>query len=902
MYEENIDVVKQSSEVLEVEIDLYDVKEPSELYLRQVSIEKEMKELALLKFRESQDRLVKSGNASDSRFYSKLRETEVISIVSDMKLNLRHLKKEIKEQQNNPDESINTSPTLLRLIERLEGCIGLEAMAVLAFNETINSLSFVDNKAPFEDIIVGQIAEMIDHQAFMTYLDDLDPRLAQMICKYKLEDQQLRRKKRIKGSISFANEKNAQLNWVWLTESEKKLIGKWMLDRVCYGTGLFETMPTFRTSEAKRRFVVMLTEAGEVEIKKIEDEVCNRVGSSWVMVHPPRDWSREFTGGYLTVQPGSRSHLIHNHAGTIVSQTAIDSLNRLQQVAWRINPYIFWVQSELAKETNEIGSFRSYDKVTYKVLYPLIENPEVVRLSWKEAEQDPELFRKYKKAYAIRKQAESEESSAANKAIATKRSLEMAKRFLNEERFYMPWYFDNRLRQYCLVDTLNPQGSDNVKALIYFSDGIPKSDESYRDILISLATTYGNGLDKLSYEQRIEGAKRMIPFFKSVVEDPLCDKSKKLWVNADEPFQFLALVNEYYHVFIACDQDMHFVSSGRDATCSGIQIAGALLRDAKTCHLVNVTPSDTVQDAYKAVAEEARKLLSNDNWLEIKIARREEARAKKAQKIRADRLERKNKGLPDLGEYKYEPRYTIEVPLDKIDRSVAKMIVMLTPYGGSYQTMLRHVEERLKKKGVELHKADYSIITHALIEGMALALPGFSSLNLWFKELAKRTIQSGHKQITWVTPSGSVVKQEYLEEEEHSVRTYSFGDSKVRRHLSYKEKNAKKLKDRKMQSALAANTVHSLDAALLQLALHDYDGNCFTTVHDCVYGPSGVLSVLVERIKDAFYQVVSGDFLFDMLSENDLADDDDLVSQLRTMKHKDDGLLDSIKDSQYLFS
>ena len=40
----------------------------------------------------------------------------------------------------------------------------------------------------------------------------------------------------------------------------------------------------------------------------------------------------------------------------------------------------------------------------------------------------------------------------------------------------------------------------------------------------------------------------------------------------------------------------------------------------------------------------------------------------------------------------------------------------------------------------------------------------------------------------------------------------------------------------------------------------------------------------------------------DMLEENGLSEDDELVSQLRTMKHDDDGLLDSIKDSLYLFS
>jgi DNA-directed RNA polymerase len=902
MHEQNVELIKDRAGELELYVDLYGVEEPSELYAQQISLEKEMVDAAVLKFRESQERLVNSGSASDSHFYSKLREREVRHIVRDIELNYKYLLDEVRQKNEKADSDIKTSPSLIKLIQRYEGCIGFEVMAVLAFNQTINSLSFVNNTAPFEDTLITSIAEVIDHQAFMTYLNDLDPRLCQMIAKYKLDDQQLGRRKRIKGSITLANERNTNLNWEWMSPSDQRLLGKWLLDRVCYGTGLFETMPSFSPSSLTTRVVLMLTELGEKAVCDIEDEVCKRVGSSWVMVHPPRDWTRSTVGGYLTIQPGSRSHLVHNHAGTIVSDTAIDSLNRLQSVSWRVNPFILEVQKELLKTTNEIGSFRSFDAETYKLLNPLIENPATVELSWDEAKHDPELLKKKKKAYAIRKASEKDERNTANKAIATKRSIEMATRFLDVDRFYMPWYFDNRLRQYCLVDTLNPQGSDNVKALIMFSDGVAKSDSSYRDILISLATTFGNGLDKLPYEDRIEAAKRMIPFFEGVVNEPLAAKSVKLWQKADEPFQFLALLNEYYHVFIACDQDHHFVSSGRDATCSGIQIAGALLRDAKTCHLVNVTPSDSVQDAYKAVALEARKLLSNSVWLERRIQIREEARKKKAEKILAERLERKNKGLPDLGEYKYEPRYVCEVPLEQIDRGVAKMIVMLTPYGGSYQTMLRHVEEKLEKKGVQLHKADYTIVTHALIEGMAEALPGFSSLNKWFKELARRRLKAGNNQIVWVTPAGSTVKQEYLEEDEHTVKTFSFGETKVDRHISRKEKNAKRVKTSKMCSALAANTVHSLDASLLQLALHDYNGDCFTTVHDCVYGPSGILDQLVDRIKDAFYEVVSGDFLMDMLEENGLSEDDELVSQLRTMKHDDDGLLDSIKDSLYLFS
>ena len=896
MYDDLIDVDSITAGNIEFSVDFTEVPEEPPLYRQQIELEKEMRDLAIAKFRESQERLMQSGSSSESKIFSDIRRTQIRRIVSDMKSNHKFLRLSIE------DSSINgTSPLILEVVDRMVNCIGYEAMAVLAFNSVINHLSFGKDKNPFEDIIIRQISSALDFQAFMTYIENKDPKLLSIISRFCLQDKVKQKNKRIKASIEYADRFD-HIEWKWMESSEALRLGLWVKDRVFYGTGLFESQSSYSIDDMTTRYVVMLTPEGERLINAIEEEACNRVGNSFPMVHPPRDWSATSIGGYLTPQPGQRSSLIHNFAGTQPSQVAIDALNKLQAIPWRINRFIYDVQLGLSNATQEIGSFRTFDEESYQVQNPLIENPEIAELTWDDAKEDPELLRKKKKAYAIRKQAQQEEKTVAQKTIATKLSLSMAERFLECDQFYMPWYFDNRLRQYCLVDTLNPQGSDNVKALIKFAEGVPKSEQSYRDMLISLSTTFGNGLDKLSYEERIEGAKRMIPVFQRIVNDPLAENNLKFWTKAEEPFQFLALLHEYYHVFVACDQDYHYVSSGRDATCSGIQIAGALLRDSKTCHLVNVTPSDTVQDAYKAVALEAVKLMRNRDWMKARIDHREQSRAKKAEKILKEQQERKKKGLPILSTYEYEPRSICEVPFDKIDRSVAKMIVMLTPYGGSYQTMLQHVREKLKKKDVEVHPADAVIITHALIEGMAIALPGFSALNLWFKTLAKATLDTGERQIKWTTPSMSIIKQEYFEDQDVPVKTYSYGETKVDRYISNKEKNGKELKLSKMQTALAANTVHSLDAALLQLALHDYEGKCFTTVHDCVYGPSGILDELVGRIKNAFYEVVSGDFLYNMLLSNGLEENDGLVAQLKAMTHEDEGLLDSIKDSLYLFS
>ena len=76
-----------------------------------------------------------------------------------------------------------------------------------------------------------------------------------------------------------------------------------------------------------------------------------------------------------------------------------------------------------------------------------------------------------------------------------------------------------------------------------------------------------------------------------------------IWENADEPWQFLAACDEYYHCVINCSRHTTGLPIAVDATCSGLQILAGLARDKGTAALVNVLPSDKPQDAYRSVLE-----------------------------------------------------------------------------------------------------------------------------------------------------------------------------------------------------------------------------------------------------------------------------------------------------------
>ena len=447
--------------------------------------------------------------------------------------------------------------------------------------------------------------------------------------------------------------------------------------------------------------------------------------------------------------------------------------------------------------------------------------------------------------------------------------------------FYYPWFFDSRLRAYPISQP-NPQNVDWHKALIQLSDGAPVTRENFEAVkrvyLIGIANTYGHKKDKLSFDGRARFAEEYIAEnLETILKDPIKDPSFSIWTYAEEPFQHLALLKEYHDVIINWRPGiLSHVLVGFDATCSGLQLLGSFVRDPETCRLVNVTPSDEPQDAYRAVADKAKAILSDPNrWRALA-------------------------GREDDTEH--------GIPIDRIDRSVAKKVVMLIPYGGSYDTLVGHVREATKKWNLKIR--DSHTLTKALIQGMDEAVPGFFALNKWFKEVAKLAMASGRENITWKTPTGenhstdlyeqTKIVQIYRKPDTHPISTVALGVSNYKDKAHWNSQTSHvidsrskgEVNKRKSQTALAANWTHSMDAAVLQEAFHDFQLP-FTTVHDCLYAPAGAIPEAITRIREAFVKVTTSDALEQILIENDIS------LPLPPIGNAD---VESAVNSEYLFS
>ena len=193
-------------------------------------------------------------------------------------------------------------------------------------------------------------------------------------------------------------------------------------------------------------------------------------------------------------------------------------------------------------------------------------------------------------------------AEAFKKSCRTRMTMEAVQRFKDRDKFFLPWSFDYRGRAYPIPAFLTPQDTDFGKSLLQFADAAFLTPECEEWLAFQVATTYG--LDKATIRERLDWVHDNQELITRVGKDPL--RSLPEWEAADEPWQFMAACDEYYHCLIACDRHFTRLPVATDATCSGLQILAGMAQDKSTASLVNVIPSDRPQDAYKVVAEHAK--------------------------------------------------------------------------------------------------------------------------------------------------------------------------------------------------------------------------------------------------------------------------------------------------------
>ena len=595
-------------------------------------------------------------------------------------------------------------------------------------------------------------------------------------------------------------------------------LGGWLLDCIMESSGWF----TRQKIREGHRTVWYVTPTAE--FLDIKDEVMETAELfsplAWPMLVPPRDWSNEEKGGYILNEVMCGHELVRRSDHyPIQGETPLDFLNKIQKVGYKLNPFIVRTAEFLQEKEISVGKFLPI------IHYDLPPKPVDIA-------ENKESRKNYRRqaAEVLNRQAQEKRRSCR-----TRMTMEAVARFKDKDIFYIPWSFDYRGRAYPIPAFLTPQDTDFGKSLIKFASESDVTPESYKWLAFQVATTYGK--DKDTWEERQQWVKDNISTITRVAEDPIDNIGD--WEGAEEPWQFLAACEEYYHCVIKKDRLTTGLCVATDATCSGLQILAGLARDKKTAQLVNVLPSDRPQDAYAVIAKESK---------------------------------------PHIPEVLH-PVW---------DRKCCKRTVMTIPYNAKAFSNRAYIREALKEKGIEVDKDDLTITVRAVRDAMSQVVPGPMKVMKWIEDEVSKAIKRGAKELKWTTPSGFVVSQRLMKKKIQVIELKLLGRCQLK-VVTGDEKDVDKVRHK---AATAPNLIHSLDASLLHLSVKRFN-EPIALIHDSVLCRATDMSLLSTIVRETYMHLFAdNDYLNTFAQQIEAETEPPIIGDLEPK---------SVIDSTYFF-
>ena len=553
-------------------------------------------------------------------------------------------------------------------------------------------------------------------------------------------------------------------------------LGAWLLDCLMCASKWFE-IEMVQLGRKRMNYVVPTP-----EFESIKDEVMYNAELfsplAWPMLIEPNDWTPEKPGGYL-LNEIMRGHEMVRRGGSssIQGERPFEFLNKIQKVAYTLNPFVVEVAEILQRKGRSVGKFQpicNHDLPPKP--YDIAENAES------------------RKAYRrLAAEVLNRQAQEFKKSCRTRMTMETVERFKNKEKFYIPWSFDYRGRVYPIPAFLTPQDTDWGKSLLRFHDESFMDEEAERWLRFQVATTYG--LDKETLEERLSWTYRSEHEIELIATDPI--GNLPLWERAEEPWQFLAACDEFYHCVIKRDRISTGLPIAIDATCSGLQILAGLAKDKSTAELVNVLPSDKPQDAYKVIAETSK------------------------------------------------PNIPLKLRPDW-DRKCTKRTVMTISYNAKPFSNRGYIKEALKDKGVEIDKDELTQTVKAVRDAMEEIFPGPMRVMRWIEKEVSNAFKNEATELSWTTPSGFTVRQRLNKKSTKILDLKLLGRCRI--HIADGDKG---VDVRHHKNATAPNLIHSLDASLLHISATKFNAP-IALIHDSVLCRATDMSTLSHLVRDTY--------------------------------------------------
>ncbi len=623
-----------------------------------------------------------------------------------------------------------------------------------------------------------------------------------------------------------------------MTQDMRIIVGVKLISTLIETTGLF-TDEHFKIRNGKARDLRLLVPTEETKKWMEEADEAHALHSPLKrpMVVPPLDWDREQRGGYRFGLRG-RYPLVRKSYGKTgrevasrVMPTVYQAVNRIQATPWRVNQRVLEVVEEiLLKHRPAYLDALGLSPPSEPIKPPDIQSNEEARKRWREdqktylTEINQKLRRRRRKVVRV---------------------FELARTFDKSPAIYFPHNLDFRGRVYPIPSLLQPQGDDLAKGLLTFARGQPIGARGATWLAMHGANCLdetdrrtGKKLSKLSIDERVRWIEDNTERIERVAEGPFDDT---WWIGADAPLQFLAFCFEWagYAAMRREGRGDEYICAlpvAMDGTCNGIQHLSAMLLDKEGGSSVNLTPGDRPQDFYQYLADGVLERLEKEG-LETELARR---------------------WLTYRG--------------GLVNRKLAKGPGMTFSYGAKQFGFAERLEKELEAREdwpeIEEHfsgtKPDGSRDSQVTRACQYLAGQFYEVLKVkaeaavgvmeWLSEVA-RIIGNSGQQMSWEVPhTGFKVAQTYWEKSERQVETKVAG--KIYKPASGADTDEVDVS--KHASAVAANVVHSLDAAALMLAVQWAATNGmdrFAMVHDSYGTVPAECDLLAQAARQGFYRL-----------------------------------------------
>ena len=702
-------------------------------------------------------------------------------------------------------------------------CLESLAAAAISCKITFDKVFSFKEGSNFAVNVCDAIGHAVEDECQMRYYEEVAPGLLVTLKKNYWHKSKGTKQKLV--SIQTLMNKSDVDNWqAWGRDLRVKL-GGWLLDCIMESSGWFykENLP----DKSGRKTIVYVLPTPE--FCDIKDAVMANAQLfsplAWPMLIPPKDWDIDGTpGGYMLNEVMYGHDLVrrgecHRIQGEESMQTPVDFLNKIQKVGYKLNPFI--VETAKFLEERRIGVGKFLPVMDYHL------PPKPVDIA-----ENEEARKKYRREAA---EVMNKRAQETRRSCRTRMTMKAVDRFKDRDRFYIPWSFDYRGRAYPIPAFLTPQDTDFGKSLIRFSDESVVANDAYKWLAFQVATTYGR--DKDTWDERQQWVLDHKLLIENVAKDPIEHLPK--WEAAEEPWQFLAACEEYYHCVLLKDRHTTGLCISTDATCSGLQILAGLARDKSTAELVNVLPSDRPQDAYAVVA---------------------------------------NTSKGSIPEYLHE----------HWDRKCVKRTVMTIPYNAKPFSNRSYIRDALNEKGVEIDKDDLTIVVAAVRQAMADVVPGPMAVMKWIETEVARAIKDGADYLQWVTPSGFIVVQRLMKKETVTVDLQLLG----RCRLTVATKDGDKIDKSRHKAATAPNLIHSLDASLLHLSVKRFDAP-IALIHDSVLSRATDMGLLATIVRETYMHLFAEhDYLTDFASQIGAETEPPIIGDLHP---------ESVIDSTYFF-